>query len=119
VFYTLLDPFYGNEKERPNYLKDKMLNLEAIKSISLKKHREILRFIIQVDNSAILSTLVQKTLIISGNHDPLMPVQEGKKLRSLLKNSRLVKVSGGHFEVVGISEIKEVERFLSSQSVYH
>lgn len=110
--YSLFNPFYGDERERAHYLQDKRLNLEAIKGISPKKYRGILLFITHVDNSAILPNLTQKTLIISCNKDPLMPVSEGEKLHRLIKNNKFIKTDRGHFEASNGYEIKEVNSFL-------
>ena len=112
--YTFFNPFYGDKRYRHLYEKDRKLNLKKIREISLDKHRKILKFIIGTDNSTILSALKQNTLILSSNNDPLTPTEEGEKLHRLIKNSRFVKVNGGHFEVIGKSEIREIERFLEN-----
>ncbi len=114
--YSIFNPFYGDKKDRPDYEKDKMLNLKAIKTILVDKHQEIIRFIVSTDNSSTLPKLKQPTLILSSNNDTLTPAIEGEKLHKLLKNSKIIKTNGGHFEVIRTSTIKEVENFLDIRS---
>jgi esterase/lipase len=112
--YTLLIPLIGGSEKLAEYQKDKLLNLMAIKTITPDKNREIFRFITQVNNIPILSKLKQKTLILSGKDDVLMPISEAEKLNNLVKNSKLVNTEAEHFNVVSFTTVNEVEKFLKS-----
>lgn len=61
-----------------------------------------------------LWTLRQPTLILSGNDDPLIPVENAKLLASLIPNARLVLLDNGHLFIATrpAETAKMIEAFL-------
>ncbi|MBN1169113.1 hypothetical protein JXA63_04450 [Candidatus Woesebacteria bacterium] len=113
-FYKLSNPFNGNEDDRGLYEEDAEENISYIKSISLSKEREILNFVLGIDNTDLLVNLENETLIFSGEKDLLMTKGNGVKLHKLLRNSELVVNSGGHFNSFTEKDLLKFDRFIKN-----
>lgn len=111
-FYEVVNPFRGSAKERPAYMKDMKQNFKYILEIPISKEREIVEFATSIDNTEMLKTLKNKTLIFSGENDLLMPQGEGAKLVDLISDSRLVVSKGSHFDVIAEPSFVEMKKFL-------
>jgi pimeloyl-ACP methyl ester carboxylesterase len=112
-FYEAVNPFNGDEKERLVYVKDMKQNFKYILDIPIEKEGEIVDFVTATDNTEILKTLKNKTLIFAGKNDLLMPQTEGDELAKLLSNSRMVVNHGSHFDVIAEPSFIEIEKFLA------
>lgn len=112
--YRLINPFMGSHTDKEAYIEDTKANVEFIKSIPIEKEKEIIKFVISVDNRPLLKGVQNKSLIFSGAGDRLMPLEKGQELHRLLQNSRLVIKRGEHFNVFGEKDLETVDAFLQS-----
>ena len=112
--YQKLNPYQGDEQERIEYLKDMIKNIRLIKGIPNQKEWDIVRFVSRVDNTEILKTLKNESLIINGKHDLLMPQEAGELLHKYLVNSKLIITEGEYFNVFGEKNLKQVDEFLKN-----
>ncbi len=110
--YRIFNPPPKEDQEKADYLIDMMKNVRVIKEIPDQKEMEIVQFISKVDNSEILKTLKNKTLIINGKHDLIMPQEAGNLLHNYLVNSRLIITDGYHFNVFSDENLKDIDQFL-------
>ncbi len=89
--YGMISPF-ANIDEKWSYEKDRRENLRAVSKMTIKSCREIANMMERIDNTALLKNFDNKTLIISGKSDNLMPATLGRELKSLLKIVNFLKV---------------------------
>jgi hypothetical protein len=87
----MISPF-ANIDEKWSYEKDRRENLRAVSKMTIKSCREIANMMERIDNTALLKNFDNKTLIISGKSDNLMPATLGRELKSLLKIVNFLKV---------------------------
>ena len=61
-----------------------------------------------------LPLLVQKTLVLAGDDDPIIPLVNGKIMARLIKNATLEVYHGGHIELIANPSLlaPSIERFL-------
>ncbi len=112
-FYEFINPFKGSEDDRQLYITDMKLNFKYMLSIPVDEEEEIVNFVSSVDNTELLKTLKNKTLIFSGKNDLMMPGNSKENLHSLLVNSREIINDGGHFEVFTDKNFQDVDKFLA------
>lgn len=112
LLYRTADPFIGPEESRKKYLEDMTTNIRFIKGIPVSKELQIVNFAIKTENSEILKSIDNQSLIFAGEHDLLMPKEEGERLHKLLKNSYLVVNDGEHFDVITDKDLSTVDKFL-------
>lgn len=93
------------------YEKDMDRNLDAIKNID-ECLKDTADFIRTIDNTSFLPNIKNKTLIVSGNEDVLMPVNLGNELNHLIKNSVFHTTRASHFDVFNRESIIYVDDFL-------
>ncbi len=88
-------------------------NWSCLKSIKESEEREVIQFLSGVDNSILLHSLKNKTLIFAADGDSMMPLKLAHKLNHLIKNSRLVINKGTiHYTVFGRDNYKDLNEFL-------
>jgi len=113
-FYKIVNRHHSNG---PN---DKRLSqwcagqdIKAFLKISAGKGREIIDYATNIDNQIILGTIRNKTLILGGENDILMPLALSEKLKDLLIDSSLVVTAGEHFNVFNKEGLLKIEKFLA------
>jgi pimeloyl-ACP methyl ester carboxylesterase len=80
---------------------------------SPQKLYEIIQFVKQNNNTEILKKLRNKTLIISGANDHLMPPDLSVRLNNLIKNSKLIiNKDRLHFEVFDERDFEKLDNFI-------
>lgn len=102
-----------SKSDLASYLKDMNENIKCFRSISSEKESEVIKLMGDIDNSKILRSLNNRTLILAGSNDKVMPLQLTKKLKRLLKNSELHINNRGHFNVIGKDSLNLLDNFLS------
>lgn len=111
-FYGIVNPFKGTAKEKPNYMTDMKNNFKYMLKIPVSKEAEIVDLITKIDNTELLKTLKNETLIFVGKNDSLMPQDLGDKLNDLLSNSRVIVSHGSHWDVISEPSFLEMKKFL-------
>ncbi len=104
--YKLLNPC-GKEDDKTWYDLDKKLNYDAIAKTSICRQRQVFKALIKIDNSQILKKIKNRSVILGGANDSLMPFFESAKLSRLLENSVLIKVNKSHFSVIDEESLKK------------
>jgi pimeloyl-ACP methyl ester carboxylesterase len=112
-FYGIVNPFKGNAQEKPAYMEDMKNNFKYMLSIPVSKEGEIADLISKIDNTELLKTLKNETLIFAGKNDSLMPQDPESELTKLLPNSRIVVSHGSHWDVISEPSFVEMKKFLS------
>jgi esterase/lipase len=112
-FYEFINPFKGSEDDRQLYTTDMKLNFKYMLNIPVDEEEEIVNFVSSMDNTELLKTLKNKTLIFSGKNDLMMPGNSKENLHSLLVNSREIINDGGHFEVFTDKNFQDLDKFLA------
>jgi len=101
------------ERSPDDLLHDMAENVKVLKDITPQFQRDIVRFVTSVDNADSLRKLPNKTLIISGSHDPLMPLALGQELHRLIPDSKLcITQTRDHATVFLESVYPHVDAFL-------
>jgi pimeloyl-ACP methyl ester carboxylesterase len=109
--YKLFNPFSGLSVSRRECQKGVIKNIESIKVISARKEVEIAKFVLGVDNVGKLKKLKNKTLIVGGRGDELMPPGLSLKLGKCIKNSSLIWTDGEHYNVLTDEAIEKIADF--------
>lgn len=112
-FYELINPFKGTADDRKIYVEDMKKNFKYIISIPVDEEEEIINFVTTTDNTNLLKTLKNKSLIFSGKNDLMMPINPEINLHNLLINSQLIVNDGGHYNVITDVSFKDLDKFLA------
>jgi len=88
-------------------------NYEKVFEVPINEIKEILKMVRGTNNLKILWQMPNKTLIIAGKHDKIMPVQLSKEMNSVMKNSKLMVSEGFHYDVFGEVDYAYVDNFLN------
>jgi pimeloyl-ACP methyl ester carboxylesterase len=109
----IYEKMYPNntDLDAEEYRWDMNRNLDAIRNVD-ECLRDNTEFIRTVDNTKFLTTVTNKTLVLSGDEDPLMPVELGQELNRLIKNSELHTVHASHFDVFNTETTVLIDKFL-------
>ncbi len=110
--YRKVNPFGGNSSHKKLYEEDLKRNISALRKYPFSKHLEILKTLSKIDNTDLLSDIKNSTIIFGGNRDSLMPLVEVRKLKRLIKGSKLYVTHGSHFNVFTKRNLKQLEGFL-------
>ena len=116
--YPLFSSLYGyfnpcRKNDDPKwYEQDKKCNYDVIRSMDPGKARKILDLIVRIDNASVLKKLKNRTLILAGEDDVLMPMKGSKELQEQISGSRLVSVKKGHFGVIERSSLEMIDGFI-------
>jgi len=87
----------------------------SFKSISVGSGKEVLRYIVRTDNSQLLRSLKNKTIIFSSESDIMMPIFLSAELNELIKNSKLiVNKNRLHYDVFNEDNFKDLDDFLEN-----
>lgn len=78
-----------------------------------KKIKEILKFVTTTNNSKLLKSLTNKTLIYAGKSDFMMPLSLSNELNFFIKDSRLVVSDRLHYDVFSKTDEITLDKFLS------
>lgn len=111
-FYEAINPFRGDDNQRMIYNQDMKINFKYIMKIPIDEEGEIVNFVTQTDNTELLKTLKNRTLIFTSDNDLMMPSKLGQDLHRLLVNSEIIISNGGHFNVFTEENFKDVDKFL-------
>ncbi len=88
-------------------------NWRHLKSIPLSEHREVINFLTSTDNTILLRSLTNKTIIFAGIGDNMMPPDLSLRLKNLVKRSVLVSCDQCiHFDVFSKENYKQLDSFL-------
>lgn len=88
--------------------------LAWVLGIPVQEEKEIFEFVKHVDNTHIIGTLGNKSIIFAGKKDTKMPIGFSIKLKELLKFSRLIVTNGEHFNVFTLRNYKDLDEFLGN-----
>jgi pimeloyl-ACP methyl ester carboxylesterase len=109
----IYEKMYPNNigQDEKDYQEDMNRNLEAIRNADnlLKDNSDFIR---TIDNTQFLPKIQNKTLIISMDEDPLMPVDLGRELNRLIKGSVFRTVHASHFDLFNKDAAAVVDTFL-------
>ncbi len=114
VYFSLYNLFVpcGKDDDKTWYMKDKRYNYEAMRAFKARKVMQIIDFLCRTDNTALLKKLKNKSLIVSGTNDLMMPLEEGKKLKGLLKNSTLITLDRSHFGLIDTESLSNINGWI-------
>lgn len=88
-------------------------NWDCVTSIPYDEDKEVLDFLISTDNTSLLRSLKNKTLIFAGEKDVMMPVALSERLHNLIKGSELViSTERLHYSVFDDTNWKDLDIFL-------
>jgi hypothetical protein len=104
--------FYGDKKMRITYETNTISYLKAILRIDPQRHLEMVKFVLGINNTELIKTLSNKSLIISATKDSLMPARLGKLLHKYLKNSTYFEVHESHLNFITNEESIALRKFL-------
>jgi pimeloyl-ACP methyl ester carboxylesterase len=97
---------------KEKYRKQFETNVNLFRRLPYSEVARLAKFLRVVDNTEILEKLKNKTLVLSGERDNIMPIVDGQKIAELVRDGKFVKTNGGHFNVIGQSELPIIEEFL-------
>lgn len=95
--------------------KDIDKSVGEILRIEPQRHLEVVKMIARSDHRRVWSKIGNKTLILSGGEDMLMPVDKGEELHRLIKNSQIVITKASHYNVLNRETYTQINKFLSSK----
>lgn len=114
LIYRLVNHSELSEKEKKELENHIVKNWKCITSLDLEEDLEVLDFLSHTDNTVLLHSLKNKTLIFAGDGDVMMPSILSKKLKSLIRNSKLIINSNRlHFSVFTSGDEKYLNEFLN------
>lgn len=88
-------------------------NWSSIKGIAESEDREVIDFLITVNNTFLLKSLKNKTLIFAADSDSMMPLILSRKLNKFIKNSKLIVGKNRiHYSVFDKSDYEYLNKFL-------
>ncbi len=111
TFYCHVNPL-KTANGQAQYAAAVAADFASIIKISPEKNLELLHFVLATNNTKLLSTINNPSLVISGNHDAMMPLALGQKLHQLLKNSTLEIRDGHHWELLDATIFRKIDDFL-------
>jgi len=111
--YRLGNPFKGVESKRSEYESDAKTNIRFIKSVGFDKIKEVVDFVKSTDNTNLLKTLKNKTIIFTGSNDVLMTKNNAMQLSKLIVNSKVYLSKGSHFNSFTPKDLPIIDSFIS------
>lgn len=115
MFYKLVNPHKGGDAN--DFNGDMEKNIEEIKKIPLTKQIEILKFITSVNNTKIMEELKNKTLVICGRNDKLMPLSLSRKMCNLIDESTLYISGGEHYSTLNKGAFDGIKGFVLQRAL--
>jgi len=83
-----------------------------LRKVNFRKHAELARMIVGLDNREIWKTINNPTLILSGSEDIVMPEELGQEIANLAKNSKIFVTNSSHYDVLNRETYEQIEKFL-------
>lgn len=87
-------------------------NIEFFRRLPVNRIYEVVELLKKVDNNELLKKLRNKTLVIGGENDSIMPKELAVEMNELVRGSKLVITEGGHFNAVDDRYLEEIGKFL-------
>lgn len=113
-FYKLFNHPKLNAAQKLELTRHIAKNWNCIQKISESEDREVIDFLTSVNNSLLLKSIKNKTLIFAADEDLLMPTVLSRKLNHLIKGSKLIVGKGKiHYTVFDETNYKDLNTFLS------
>ena len=110
--YHLGNPFSGSPERIKQYKTDADLNIDFIKKIPISEEEEILDFILTTNNTVLLKSLKNESIIFCGKNDLLMG-RGGVELGKLLCNSKTYFSKGSHFDAFTEQDLEKIDKFIN------
>lgn len=91
---------------------------KSVKELALinpRKHYEAARMIWWMDNREIWQSLANRTLVLSGHEDIIMPEEAGRELAGLIKNCSFMVTHASHYNVLNRETYPVIDKFLSER----
>ena len=107
--YKKINQMSGNKAGIERLLIENVDFFRGLKKETIKEVVEMLR---KIDNRKLLAKLKNKTLIIVGKKDTLMPISLAKEMNELIRGSQLKITTGSHFDTIDERDLKEIGEFL-------
>lgn len=114
VYKMFIPPVTSTEEKRllEEHIKQ---NWGYLRDIPPSENREVLDFIATTDNSVLLRSLTNKTLIFAQEGDTLLPFGLSLEVKNLIKGSILIKTTKRlHYAVFDESNYKQLDDFLNN-----
>jgi pimeloyl-ACP methyl ester carboxylesterase len=111
--YSIFNPC-GKDDDIKWYELDKRYNFDSIRTMGAKKQMQIFDFLSKTENAEILKKIRNRTMILAGTTDVLMPVGGSLELNRLIKGSRLITVDKSHYGVIEAKSLEKIAGFLDS-----
>ena len=108
--YEKINPVGDGVKQK--YRDQMNENIEFFRDIGTERMVEVFDFLAKVDNESFFRKIKNRTLVMSGRNDKLLPIAEGQKIANLVKGSRFVITDGGHYNVISRNELPIIKEFL-------
>lgn len=117
IIYKLFIHPVTNPEERRLLEEHIKQNWGYLKDIPLSENKEVLDFLASTDNSVLLRSLKNETVIFTGNGDNLMPSDLSLKMKKLIKRSFLVKSEKRlHYVIFNEDNYGQLDNFLDNSS---
>jgi esterase/lipase len=102
---------YEEKKKLETHIKE---NWSCVTSLPKGEDEEVINFITNVDNTLLLRSLKNSTIIFASDGDIMMPSKLSTELKELIKNSKLVVSENRlHWGVFNDSNWKDLDDFLN------
>jgi esterase/lipase len=85
---------------------------KSFKSIQIHKQVQLAKFLEGCNNAAMFRTLKNKTLVVSGKRDKLMPCEQSKMINVLVENCELLECDATHYRVLNEEAIEKIYNFI-------
>ncbi len=116
IMFDFFNPYRGISERKSNYYRDIEDTFAMFKRHKLEKLKEILLFARLTDTAEVLKKLENRTLIIIGGNDVLMPNKLSFELKDYIKDCQLIENKDRlHFEVFDDRDFENLDEFLNSK----
>jgi esterase/lipase len=85
---------------------------KSIKLIKVQKQVQLAKFLEGCNNAALLRVLKNKTLVIAGQRDKLMPLDQSRMINILIEDCELVECDATHYRVLNEEVIEKIYNFI-------
>lgn len=87
-------------------------NINNIKKIKYNTFKDVIRYGFNFNNESILNSIKNKTLIVCGDGDIVMPSRLSKIMNKKIKDSKLLIFNTKHHNLYNNESIKEIKKFV-------
>ncbi|MBT3720654.1 alpha/beta hydrolase [archaeon] len=109
-FYKIILPIIG--KNYSDYINDMKTNILSMKKVKYSVYRNIIKYAFTINNEPMLSKIKNKTMIITGKKDIMMPPELSKLMHQKIKNSKLYEIDAQHHNLFNDKVIKKIKEFV-------